>query len=145
MSELDNKIDEIIRALVRDVAAGVHGLYRGDTRQQTTQLRLSTYGKEASDKVRAAIRAELGTPTGMPIAPQPGAAPAPAPGGAAAALSQEELGALTRCVMAWLPMGGAPNTATPDMKCVAGAREMAPTWGDREAARTALRRVASGS
>lgn len=146
MSELDNRIDEIIRALVRDVAAGVHGLYRGDTRQQTTQLRLSTFGKEASDKVRAAIRAELGTPAGMQSAsPSAGIPPASAPSGNGAALSQEELGALTRCVMAWLPLGGAPNTATPDMKCVAGAREMAPTWGDRETARMALRRVASGS
>lgn len=147
MSELDNKIDEIIRGLVRDVAAGVHGLYRGDTRQQTTQLRLSTFGKEAGDKVRAAIRSELGTPVpGMRAATPSGGAPAATPSaGPAPGLTQEELGALTRCVMAWLPLGGAPNLATPDMKCVSGAREMSPTWGDRETARAALRRVSSGS
>ena len=151
MSELDNKIDEIIRGLVRDVAAGVHGLYRGDTRQQTTQLRLSTFGKEASDRLRAAIRSQVGTPVpgvGIPTSagtpgfgtPAVGASGAPAsqPG-----LSQEEASALTRCVMAWLPMGGMPNAATPEMKCVAGAREMSPTWGDRETARQALRRLAS--
>jgi hypothetical protein len=162
MTELDTRIDEIIKGLVRDVAAGVHGLYRGDTRQQTTQLKLGTYGREAADRIRAAIRGQLGTPAGgmtPPAADAPGAglggppapsfgAAAPAPfGGAApapAALSQEEIGAITRCVMAWLPMGGLPNAATPEMKCVAGAREMCPTWGDREAARLAVRRLASG-
>lgn len=146
MSELDNKIDEIVRGLVRDVAAGVHGLYRGDTRQQTTQLRLSTFGKEAGDKLRAAIRSQYGTPASLGAVATPVAGVAlPAPGAAAsrAALSEEEIGALTRCVMAWLPLGGAPNAATPDMKCVSGAREMSPTWGDRETARAALRRIAS--
>ncbi|HEU5175368.1 MAG TPA: hypothetical protein VFT96_11485 [Gemmatimonadaceae bacterium] len=146
MSELDNKIDEIVRGLVRDVAAGVHGLYRGDTRQQTTQLRLSTFGKEAGDKLRAAIRSQYGTPASLGAVATPVAGvPLPPPGADAprAALSEEEIGALTRCVMAWLPLGGAPNAATPDMKCVSGAREMSPTWGDRETARTALRRIAS--
>lgn len=153
MSELDNRIDEIVRGLVRDVAAGVHGLYRGDTRQQTTQLRLSTFGKEAGDKLRAAIRSQYGTPASLGAVPTPvagvplpaTAVPLPSAGAAAprAALSEEEIGALTRCVMAWLPMGGAPNAATPDMKCVSGAREMSPTWGDRETARMALRRIAS--
>jgi hypothetical protein len=161
MTELDTRIDEIIKGLVRDVAAGVHGLYRGDTRQQTTQLKLGTYGREAADRIRAAIRGQVGTPAGGmpapsadathagiggPSAPSFGAA-APTPFGGATApavLSQEEIGAITRCVMAWLPMGGTPNAATPEMKCVAGAREMSPTWGDREAARLAIRRLASG-
>ena len=153
MSELDNKIDEIVRGLVRDVAAGVHGLYRGDTRQQTTQLRLSTFGKEAGDKLRAAIRSQYGTPGSLGAVPTPVAGmplpgvgvtlPAADPAAPRAALSEEEIGALTRCVMAWLPMGGAPSAATPDMKCVSGAREMSPTWGDRETARAALRRIAS--
>lgn len=146
MSELDNRIDEIVRGLVRDVAAGVHGLYRGDTRQQTTQLRLSTFGKEAGDRLRAAIRSQYGTPVaGAPVAPAGPGAGTPAPQSGTAPLTQEEIGALTRCVMAWLPMGGMPNAATPDMKCVSGAREMSPTWGDREVARTALRRIAAGS
>lgn len=166
MSELDTRIDEIVKALVRDVAAGVHGLYRGDTRQQTTQLKLSTYGKDAAERIRAAIRGQVGTPAaGVGMAAPIGAAPVGAvPEGAAGAygiggppqafgvgghappsLTQEEVGALTRCVMAWLPLGGNPNAATPEMKCVAGAREMSPTWGDRETARLALRRIASGT
>lgn len=145
MSQLDSRIDEIVRALVRDVAAGVHSMYRGDVRQQTTQLRLSTYAKEAADKLRASI-AGSGTPAGSVAVPAPGTgAPATAgtapPGGA---LSAEEVAALTRCVMAWLPLGGAPNAATPDMKCTAGAREMCPGWGERETARLAVRRLSAG-
>lgn len=160
MSELDTRIDEIVKALVRDVAAGVHGLYRGDTRQQTTQLKLSTYGKDAAERIRAAIRGQVGTPAGGFATPAQvdttqagssgyGIGGSPQPFGAgvqgSASLTEEEIGALTRCVMAWLPMGGAPNAATPEMKCVAGAREMSPTWGDRETARLALRRIASGA
>lgn len=144
MTELDSRIDEIVRALVRDVAAGVHSLYRGDIRQQTTQLKLSAFAKEASDKLRASIAGSSGSTTGSFTA-----IPAPSGGGGAAAggqaaLSEDEVTALTRCVMAWIPIGGAPNAATADMKCTAGAREMAPTWGEREVARLAVRRIASG-
>jgi hypothetical protein len=139
MSQLDSRIDEIVRSLVRDVASGVHSLYRGDIRQQTTQLRLSTFAKEAADKLRATIASVGSAPNES--------APA-APGGAAAAdavLTPDEVAALTRCVMAWIPVGGAPNSATPDMKCASGAREMCPAWGDREAARMAIRRLAAGA
>lgn len=142
MSELDTRIDEIIRTLVRDVAAGVHSMYRGDIRQQTTQLRLSTYAKQASDRIRAAVGgAGMPTPAaGVAAVP---AAPGPAGLTAAPALTPEEVTALTRCIMAWMPVGGAPNMATPDMKCTSGAREMCPSWGEREAARLAVRRIAT--
>ena len=149
MSELDSRIDEIVRALVRDVAAGVHSLYRGDIRQQTTQLKLSAFAKEAADKLRASIAGTGPRTTGSFAAvPAPSASGAAAPGASATsgspALSDDEVSALTRCVMAWIPLGGAPNAATPDMKCAAGAREMAPTWGERETARMAVRRIAGG-
>lgn len=144
MSELDSRIDEIVRALVRDVAAGVHSLYRGDIRQQTTQLKLSAFAKEAADKLRASIAGTGPSTTGsFPAVPAPSSGSASA-AGAEAALTEEEVTALTRCVMAWIPLGGAPNAATSDMKCTAGAREMAPTWGERETARLAVRRIASG-
>jgi len=32
-------------------------------------------------------------------------------------------------------------SATPDSRCVAAGREMVPTWGDREQARAALRKL----
>lgn len=145
MSQLDSRIDEIVRALVRDVAAGVHSMYRGDVRQQTTQLRLSTYAKEAADKLRASI-AGSGSSSSAAAVPGPGTgAPAPAGGESPqGTLAADEVAALTRCVMAWLPLGGAPNAATPDMKCMAGAREMCPSWGDRETARMAVRRLSAG-
>ena len=143
MSQLDAKIDEIVRTLVRDVAAGVHGMYRGDTRQQTTQLRLSTFAKEAGDKLRTAISVSGGTPVRAPGLPP--SMPAAPPATGAPALAPDEVAAITRCVMAWLPVGGAPNAATPDMKCTSGAREMCPTWGDREAARLAVRRLSAGA
>lgn len=139
MSQLDARIDEIVRSLVRDVAAGIHGMYRGDARQQTTQLRLSTFAKEAGDKLRTAISVSGGTPVRAPGAAL--SAPASPPAAGAPALTPEEVAAITRCVMAWLPLGGAPNAATPEMKCMSGAREMCPTWGDREAARLAVRRL----
>lgn len=140
MSQLDSRIDEIVRALVRDVAAGVHSLYRGDIRQQTTQLRLSAFANEAADKLRASIASDGVThSTSAPTVVGTSASSGPQP-----SLGDDEVAALTRCVMAWIPLGGAPNAATPDMKCTAGAREMAPTWGERETARLAVRRIASG-
>ena len=150
MSQLESKIDEIVRALVRDVAAGVHSLYRGDIRQQTTQLRLSAYAKEAGDKLRATIAAGGATPAGtvpaVPAVPTvPGVAPAAVGAGAGAGLSADEVAALTRCVMAWIPLGGTPTAAAPDAKCTSGAREMCPAWSDRETARMAIRRLAAGS
>lgn len=142
MSQLDARIDEIVRTLVRDVAAGVHSMYRGDTRQQTTQLRLSTFAKEAADKLRGAITISGATQ----VVNASGAASqgSTSAGTAAAVLTADEVAAITRCVMAWLPVGGAPNAATPDMKCTSGAREMCPTWGEREAARLAIRRLSGG-
>jgi hypothetical protein len=142
MSQLDSRIDQIVRALVRDVASGVHSLYRGDIRQQTTQLRLSTYAKEAADRLRATIANGGSTPPGSVPAVSPASGNGPAPGGT---LSADEVAALTRCVMAWIPVGGAPNSATPEMKCTSGAREMCPSWGDREAARMAIRRLSAGA
>ena len=70
-------------------------------------------------------------PTDATIAPHTGAAPG---------LTAAEATAIMRCVMGWLPMG-APNAAAPESRCVAAARELFPTWGDREMARQAVKRV----
>ncbi|NUQ21188.1 MAG: hypothetical protein HOQ09_09530, partial [Gemmatimonadaceae bacterium] len=72
-------------------------------------------------------------------------APASAPAatesaGKGASLSADDATAITRCVMAWLPMV-APNSAGPYSRCVAAARELFPTWGERERARDAVRRL----
>jgi hypothetical protein len=54
--------------------------------------------------------------------------------------TREEGEVVMKCVMAWMPMGS-PSSATPDSKCIAAGREMVPTWGDRERARAALKKV----
>ena len=56
------------------------------------------------------------------------------------ALSPDEVAAITRCISGWLPMGD-PNQAVPESRCIPAAREIAPTWGERERARLDIRRA----
>jgi hypothetical protein len=136
-TKLEDKLDEVIKNLVRDVAAGVHAMYRGDIRQQTAQVRMSAFVAQAREAL-------------LPLLTSAGAPPAPLhptsvgtfqpPMLASGPLTAEEAAAITRCVMAWGPMGS-PSEATPDSRCVPGAKEMAPSWGDREKAREAVRRL----
>ena len=137
-TKLEDQLEEVIKSLVRDVAAGVHAMYRGEIRQQTAQVRMSAFVAQA----REALLPLLGGP-GMVRGMQPtsvGAFAPPAPR-ASEPLSQEEAAAVTRCVMAWGPMGN-PSEATPDSRCVPGAKELVPSWGDREKAREVIRRLA---
>ena len=122
-------IDEVLDKLIHDVESSVHAMYRGDVRQNTQRVK--------TDSIRNAARQAL-----LPLmAPADGNAPTPPPASAGAALSPDEVVAATRCVLAWLPMG-APNAANPQSRCVPAAREMTPTWGEREKARLALKRAA---
>jgi hypothetical protein len=137
-TKLEDKLEEVIKNLVRDVAAGVHAMYRGDIRQQTAQMRMSAFVTQA----REALRPLLGGPSGGGAAMNPmsvGLLQPPTSG--AGPLTAEEAAAITRCIMAWGPMGN-PSEATPDSRCVPGAKELVPGWGDREKAREALRRLA---
>ena len=119
------QLNSVIEKLVKDVELAVHAMYRGDVRQNTAKARTDTHRKAAYDALRPLVG---------------GDAPAkPLPNGGAA-LTADEATALMRCVMAWLPMG-APNAAAADSRCVAAARELFPTWGDRERARAAIKRV----
>ena len=129
-TQQDDKLEEVIKNLVRDVAAGVHAMYRGDIRAETAQVRMSAFVAQA----REALLPLLGR--GASFGP-----PAMAGGGVATSLTAEEASAVTRCIMAWGPMGN-PAEATPDSRCVPGAKELVPSWGDREKAREALRRLA---
>src|SRR4051812_14725442 len=123
-------IDQILDKLIQDVEASVHSLYRGDVRQNTQRARSGSLRNNAKQELLSVI-AEAGQTTG----------PAPTPSKAIATLTAEEVVAATRCVMAWLPMG-ASNAAAPGSKCIAAAREVAPSWGERERARLALKRAA---
>jgi hypothetical protein len=121
-------IDEVLDKLIRDVEASVHAFYRGDVRQHTQRVRTDTF--------RNAARQTL---EGMMTTDGP-ARPTPSSSAGMATLTPEEVLAATRCVMAWQPMGGA-TMAIPEAKCIPAAREMSPTWAEREKARLALKRT----
>jgi hypothetical protein len=135
-TKLEDQLEEVIRNLVREVAAGVHAMYRGEIRQQTAQMRMSAFVTQAREALLPLLS---GAARGMqPTSVGPLQPPAPR---TSEALSPEEASAVTRCIMAWGPMGN-PSEATPDSRCVPGAKELVPSWGDREKAREAIRRLA---
>jgi hypothetical protein len=137
-TKLEDQLEEVIKNLVRDVAAGVHAMYRGDIRQQTAQVRMSAYVAQAREALLPLL-AGGGAPRGMQ--PTSVGSFAPPTLRSSEALSAEEAAAVTRCIMAWGPMGS-PSEATPESRCAPGAKELAPSWGDREKAREAIRRLA---
>ncbi|HEU4989311.1 MAG: hypothetical protein KGL93_12855 [Gemmatimonadota bacterium] len=130
MSHVETEIDQVLEALVRDVVAEVHAMYRGEVRQQTAKLKTA----EQRATARAALLKLVGV---LPPAPD-GTDPDPV---AVSALAPDEVAAVTRCILGWLPMGDS-RTAVADSRCIPAAREIAPTWGEREKARLALRRAA---
>ena len=137
----EDKLDEVIKNLVRDVAAGVHAMYRGDIRQQTAQMRLGAFVTQAREALLPLLAGGGGGSRISGAHPlSVGSLQPPLAGGAP---SGEDTAAIIRCIMAWGPMGN-PSEATPDSKCVPGAKELTPSWGDREKAREAIRRLAGG-
>lgn len=124
------QLNLIIDKLVKDVELSVHAMYRGDVRQNTARARTDTHRRAAYEALRPLI-AE---------ASQPGAVSPNGGPGSDGTLSGAEAAAIVRCVSAWLPMG-APSAATPESRCIAAARELFPTWGERELARQAVKRV----
>jgi hypothetical protein len=136
-TKLEDRLEEVIRNLVRDVAAGVHAMYRGDIRQQTAQVRMSAFVAQAREALLPLITGAGNPPAG--VQPMSVGTLRP-PTSTSGPLTAEEAAAITRCVMAWGPMG-IPSDATSDSRCVPGAKEMVPSWGDREKAREAIRRV----
>ena len=134
----EDKLDEVIKNLVRDVAAGVHAMYRGDIRQQTAQVRMNGFVTQAREALLPLLAASSG---GLGLQPTSVGSLQPAVSSASESLSAEESAAITRCIMAWGPMGN-PSEAAPDSRCAPGAKELVPSWGDREKAREALRRLA---
>ena len=134
MSAEPGHIERIIEKLVRDVETSVHALYRGDVRQQTQRGRADVHRKSAQDAIAQLLKA---TPNGAG-----GPAGAGSGSGGGSSLSAEEAASLTKCVMAWMPMGP-PNAAAPDSRCVAAGKELLPSWGDREQARLAARKLSS--
>ena len=120
-----DNIDQILAKLAKDVENAVHALYRGEMKQGTAQGRTGRFVQEAQTKVAEAI----------------GAATA-AVAGAALGWSVEDSNAVIKCISAWLPMGG-PQSTPPDTLCIAPGKMLIPTWGERERAREAVRRITS--
>lgn len=123
----EEQLNAVIDKLVKDVELAVHAMYRGDVRQNTARVRTEGHRRAAYEALRPLI--------GGAVPPAPGTAGRPA-----AALSGEESAAITRCIMAWLPMGS-PSSAAPDSRCVAASRELIPTWGERDRAHQAVKRL----
>jgi hypothetical protein len=133
MSASPKALGDIIDKLARDVEAAVHALYRGDVRQNTAKARTEVHRRAARDAVAQLVGDGDGA----------SAPPTTVTAGSPTALSADEVEALTRCVMAWLPMG-APSAAAADSRCVPAGRELMPSWGEREKARQAARRLSNG-
>ena len=145
-------IDQILDKLVKDVEAAVHALYRGEVRQETVKSRTGNLARDARTALDAALR---GTPTATPAVgafpvgatPRPSVSASPRPSvsapmlaGAAYGWTKEDSDAVLKCIMSWLPMGG-PASTEPDTKCIAAGRMLLPTWGERESAREAVKRI----
>ncbi len=129
MTEMETELDQILETLVRDVVASVHAMYRGEVRQDTAKLKTA----EQRGAARAALLQLVGVQPPPPADTEP-------PTVATSVLSPEEVAAITRCIVGWLPMI-APDQAAPESRCIPAAREIAPTWGERERARLAIRRA----
>jgi hypothetical protein len=139
MTQLAQRLEEILDQLVQNVEASVHSFYRGDHRQNTVQTKSDQFRKAARDALLPLLGTSASTPT-----PRPGMTLGSLGGGSsgdAAVLAPEEIAAITRCIMAWLPMG-APNAASTQSRCIPAAKELSPSWGEREKARAALKRAA---
>ena len=121
-------LDQVLDKLARDVESSIHAFYRGDVRQHTQRVKTDTFVREARTALLSMLDSGEAT------------SPAGAPPSAGATLLPDEITAAMRCVMAWMPMG-VPTQASPASRCVAGAKEMLPTWGEREKARAALKRA----
>jgi hypothetical protein len=139
MSQVAQQLEDILEQLVHNVEASVHAFYRGDHRQNTVQAKSDQHRKAARDALLPLLGSSNATTT-----PRPGSTLGALGGGSsgnAAVLAPEEIAAITRCIMAWLPMG-APADASPQSRCIPAAKELAPSWGERERARLGLKRAA---
>jgi len=144
---MSSDLDQILERLAKDVEAAVHALYRGEMRSNTAKARTGHIVQEARAKVASALGAASEAMAGeavggaAPVArsPRPSAS-APVVAGAEFGWTKEDSDAVFKCIHAWLPMGG-PNSTAPDTLCIAPGKMLIPTWGERERAREAVKRL----
>jgi hypothetical protein len=140
-------IEQILAKLAKDVEAAVHSLYRGEVRQNTAKLRTGHMIQEASSKVSDALNAASSAvggdpvrrPTPVAVSPRP-SAHAPVVAGGEFGWTTEESNAVLKCINAWLPLGG-PNSTPPETPCIGAGKMLVPTWGERERAREAVKKI----
>lgn len=132
-------LDQVLDKLAKDVEAAVHALYRGEVRQMTAKARTDGILQKAKADAAQATAGGARPSTPVAVSPRPSVA-APAIAGELVGWSKEEGEAVQKCITAWLPVGGPRDTA-PDSKCIPAASMLLPTWGQREKAREALKRI----
>ena len=143
MSDTPEAVEEILAKLAKDIESAVHSMYRGQVGANTKQVRTEHFVSDAVDRISAFMKSSPSAQ--VPGAPPPRftaavAASSLAGDGSDADWSTDEAAAVTKCLTAWLPMG-APSSADPDSKCLPSGKELLPTWGERELARAAVRKV----
>jgi hypothetical protein len=139
---MPENLDDILAKLAKDVENAVHSLYRGEMRQHTAKARTGQYVLDAQSKVAEALGAASAAVAGssqLATSPRPRVS-APVSAGAAVGWTTEESDAVLKCITAWLPMGG-PQSTPPDTLCIAPGKMLIPTWGERERAREAVRKL----
>lgn len=130
----------ILEQLAKDVEAAVHAMYRGEVRQATTRAKTGQHVAAAKAALEEALRGGEARPSTGAVSPAANVG-APVAAGSASGWTSEEANAVMRCITGWLPMGS-PQTTLPETKCVAAGKMLVPSWGEREAARAAVRRLA---
>jgi hypothetical protein len=143
MSDTPEAVEGILAKLAKDVEAAVQSMYQGHVGQNTAQVRTEHFVTDACERISAFMKSS-------PSANVPGAPPQRFTAAVAASSiggdgvdarwSTEEASAVTKCLMAWLPLG-LPSNTEPDSKCLASGKDLLPTWAERELARAAVRKV----
>lgn len=131
MLTMETEIDRVFETLVQEVEALVQAMYRGEVLQETVKHETDSQRRMARDAVLTILGVKAPAGDAGPEAVSD------------AALSPDEVAAISRCITGWLPMGD-PSAAMPNSRCIPGAREIAPAWGEREKARLAIRRFVAG-
>ena len=133
------EFDRILDKLAKDVESAVHALYRGEVRQATAKARTDHLVHDARAALEAASAAR-DPKSESHVGPTRPSFAAPTRAGERLGWTAEDSDAVLKCITSWLPMGG-PGSTTPDMKCIAPAKILIPTWGERERAREAVKRI----
>lgn len=134
------EFDRILDKLAKDVESAVHAVYRGEVRQATAKARTDHLVHDARVALAAAASAGRAPESESHVGPTRPSFAAPTRAGERLGWTAEDSDAVLKCITSWLPMGG-PAATTPDMKCIAPGKMLIPTWGERERAREAVKRI----